>query len=62
MIRGVVIKKRFYAIARGSTFECAAILDVLLALRALNNAAIDKSKMLLHSVAAILSTVILKKG
>ena len=54
-------KKRFYAIARGSTFECAAILDVLLALRALDKSTVEKPKSLLHSIAAILSAVILKK-
>lgn len=55
-------KNRFYAIARGSTFECAAILDVLLALHALDKSAVDKPKTLLHSLAAILSAVILKKN
>jgi len=53
-------RKRFYAIARGSALECAAIADLLIRLDPDNAKEIKESKELLHSIASILSAIILK--
>ena len=53
-------RKRFYAIARGSTLECAAISDLILGIDSSLEGDIRSSKELLHSIANILSSVILK--
>ena len=53
-------RKRFYGIARGSALECAAICDLLLELDSSLEGDIQRSKELLHSIASILSSVILK--
>ena len=42
-------KHRFYAIARGSSMECGAILDVLKVLKIVQSPLFDKGKQLLQS-------------
>ena len=53
-------RKRFYAIARGSALECAAISDLIAKLEPDLQLEIDRNKEILRSIANILSTVILK--
>ncbi len=53
-------RKRFYAIARGSALECAAISDLIARLEPGLKAETDRTKDILHSIASILSAVILK--
>jgi four helix bundle protein len=48
-------RARFHTIARGSALECAAILDVLLLLRAAPADTVDEGKLLLSRVVAMLS-------
>jgi four helix bundle protein len=48
-------RARFYAIARGSAFECAAILDVLVLLESADNAEADRGKDLLSRIVAMLT-------
>jgi four helix bundle protein len=52
---GAADRARFHAIARGSAFECAAILDVLLLLGAVGAGEVDLGKALLSRVVAMLS-------
>jgi len=52
-------KVKYYAIARGSTMECAAILDILQKTGAVELAQIEKPKRILSEVAGILSKVCL---
>lgn len=54
-------KIRFYSIARGSTMECAAILDVLSCSRLIKEEQVEESKELLGAVAGILSKICLGK-
>ena len=54
-------KLRFYSIARGSTMECAAILDVLRCTGVLSEEEICQSKKLLSEIAGILSKICLAK-
>jgi four helix bundle protein len=49
-------RRRFYAIARGSSFECGAILDVCCLLGFIEKAASREAKRLLVRVVRILST------
>ena len=53
-------RKRFYSIARGSTLECAAILDLVVLLEPQLENKTTHSKEILHSIASILSAIILK--
>ena len=53
-------KKRFYTIARGSTLECAAILDAMEILQLGESAAIKNGKQLLKEIAAMLTALILR--
>ena len=53
-------KKRFYGIARGSTLECAAILDAIEILQLGQTAAIRDGKKLLEDIAAMLTALILR--
>jgi four helix bundle protein len=53
-------RKRFYAIARGSVLECAAISDLLMELEPSLEDDIARCKEILLSIANILSAVILK--
>ncbi len=48
-------KQRFYAIARGSSMECGAILDVLKVLKIIQSPLFDKGKQLLHRIVAMLT-------
>jgi four helix bundle protein len=48
-------RARFYAIARGSALESAAILDVLLLLEAVPAESVEDGKMLLTRVVSMLS-------
>jgi four helix bundle protein len=48
-------RARFYAIARGSAFECAAILDVLRLLEVISADTFRDGKVLLSRVVAMLS-------
>jgi|SRR6476619_4235742 len=50
--------RRFYAIARGSALECAAIVDVFKTLGILHNDAYDKSQVLLDRIVAMLTKMI----
>jgi len=52
-------KLRFYSIARGSTMECAAILDVFLCTGRLEEKEINEPKARLSEVAGILSKICL---
>lgn len=53
-------KKRFYAIARGSALECAAILDLICRweITKVDTVALGKDK--LHQIASMLSKLILR--
>jgi len=53
-------KLRFYSIARGSTMECAAILDVLLCTGILKEEEVSGARALLSEVAGILSKICLR--
>jgi four helix bundle protein len=48
-------RSHFHAIARGSAFECAAILDVLLRFGAVASEDVEQAKALLSRVVAMLS-------
>ena len=48
-------RRRFFEIARGSAFECAAIQDVLVASKALSKDSSDPQKLVLDRIAAMLS-------
>lgn len=48
-------KKRFYSIARGSTLECAAILDTIQILKLIDSLKIFNAKSKLYEIACILS-------
>ena len=52
---GSADRARFHAIARGSALECAAILDVLLLFEAVTTEDVEKGKILLSRVVAMLS-------
>lgn len=54
-------KRRFYAIARGSAMECAAILDVMNCLGIVDAVAIERAKGVLWEIAAILSSICLRE-
>jgi four helix bundle protein len=47
--------RRFYAIARGSALECAAIIDALAALRSVPGEEISRANELLERMVAMLS-------
>ena len=53
-------RKRFFAIARGSAMECAAISDLLVRLAPNLKSQTEHAKETLLSIVKILSTVILK--
>ena len=53
-------RKRFYAMARGSALECAAISDMLVRVEPKLADSTDIVKKQLHSIASILSVIILK--
>ena len=48
-------KQRFYAFARGSAMECAAILDVLNVLKIIQPSLFDEGKQLLHRIVSMLT-------
>ena len=48
-------KKRFYAIARGSAMECAAIIDVCQVMRIENENSFNQGKVLLTRIVSMLS-------
>ena len=48
-------KRRFFSIARGSTMECAAILDIFAALKCASGEEMAQAKSLLERCAAMLS-------
>jgi four helix bundle protein len=50
--------RRFYAIARGSALECAAILDVLAALRIAGSNDLAKGRALLDRIVAMLTMLL----
>ena len=50
--------RRFYAIARGSALECAAIVDVLKALALIQAAHYDKLQVLLDRIVAMLTKLV----
>ena len=49
---------RFYDIARGSTLECGACLDVIVARRLATNEQINEGKQLLNGIVAMLTRLI----
>ena len=51
--------KRFFAIARGSTMECGAILDVSRKLRLANEDQVEAGKRLLERIVAMLTKLTL---
>jgi len=53
-------KKRFYGIARGSTLECAAILDAIKILGFSDRSDLESGKNLLREIASMLSSLVLK--
>lgn len=53
-------KKRFYSIARGSTLECAAILDLLKIWELIDPSLLVTPTKLLGEIAAMLSSLVLK--
>jgi four helix bundle protein len=53
----VAEKKRFYSIARGSSMECAAILDVLAVMDIASDEELLKGREILNSIAAILTRI-----
>ena len=53
-------KRRFYSIARGSTMECAAVLDVICCSKIVDKKEIYEAKKLLNEIASILSKVCLR--
>ena len=53
-------KRRFYGIARGSTLECAAILDAIKILGFSEKSELESGKDLLREIAAMLSSLVLK--
>ena len=56
---GLNDKKRFYAIARGSALECAAIFDLLLKWKLIDQEFLTPSIEELESIVAILSSLAL---
>ena len=58
---GKLDKKRYYAIARGSALECAAILDAIIVLQLCDTENVSDGKKLLREIVAILSEVCIKK-
>ena len=50
--------RRFYAIARGSALECAAIIDTFEVLGFLNGVAYDQAQTLLDRIVAMLTVMI----
>ena len=48
-------RMRFYAIARGSALECAAILDIIAMIRSPAPAEIAEGKAMLHEIVSMLS-------
>ncbi len=52
---GINDKKRFNAIARGSTMECAAIIDVCQVLRVDNEKSFEQGKTLLTRIVSMLT-------
>ena len=50
-------KQRFYAFARGSAMECAAILDVLNVLKIIQPPLFDEGKQLLHRIVSMLTNM-----
>ena len=50
--------RRFYAIARGSALECAAIYDALLALGFIDRDSVEKSHAILNRIVAMLTVMI----
>lgn len=48
-------KKRFYGIARGSTMECAAVMDAIKVLNVSERRAVDKGKEYLVRIASMLT-------
>ena len=53
-------RKRFYAMARGSALECAAICDLVFRIDPRLGDEVKSSKDALHAIASILSTIILR--
>ena len=53
-------KKRFYAIARGSALECAALLDLLEAWELIRSELLATPRQALHGIVAMLSKLALK--
>lgn len=49
--------RRFYVIARGSTLECAVILDVLFHLKLIEEAIFSNGRELLKNIVAILTAL-----
>jgi four helix bundle protein len=54
---GKADNRKFFAIARGSTLECAAIMDVCLTLKISNQECLGKAKNLLFEITAMLSSL-----
>ena len=49
---------RFYTIARGSALECAAILDALEAMAVVDQASLEKARILLERIVSMLTGLI----
>ena len=52
-------KKRFYAIARGSALECAAVLDAVQVLKLCRSADLLEGKRILYQIVSMLSKLCL---
>jgi four helix bundle protein len=55
-------QKRFYLIARGSTLECGAILDVLAVVDPSLQVSLHPARELLHRIAAMLTRLSLRNS
>ena len=53
--RSLPDRKRYFEIARGSAFECAALMDVLQKTEAISNDEAQLGKGLLHRIASMLT-------
>lgn len=55
-------RRRFYAIARGSAMECAAILDACRVLNLVRASKVEKGKTLLERVVSMLTKMLRVRG
>ena len=53
--RSAADRKRFFEIARGSSFECCAVFDILFAIKIIDELQLHEFKSLLHRIVSMLS-------